>query len=86
MSKKALLCVGDWNYQDKYYRIPTQLLKEFATKIKTDNDMHKSWDWFVELIEEKKIKRLKVIPVDEDQFFLDYNNPIDSINEWDWSE
>lgn len=57
----ALLHVSDWNMQDKYFRIPVSILREFVARIKKEikgqkkkkswflkeADMGKSWDWLV---------------------------------------
>lgn len=83
-----LLHVSDWNFRDKYYRVPVTTLQEMAEKVKKE-DVDKVWDWFVSQVDydgPNSIHRLSRVPANEDAFFFDFMNPIESVEEWDLSE
>ena len=75
---KPLLHVGDWNYQDKYYRVSLDVLKGLREKVKVVS-VQKAWDWF----QAQSIKRLQRIDPNEDSYFFDYTNPLESVSEWE---
>ena len=93
--KQVILHVSDWNYQDKYYQAPISLVKEMGRRIleckdiRTDDEIS-PWDFWIGQVNyddkpEEKDKPIKFGLVDMtlDLFFLDYNNPIESAEEWD---
>ena len=92
MSESVILYVSDWNLQDKFYRVPIDLLKEFKSLIEK-NGIKKAWDWFSGLTaykgrstKEEPIKQLSRIPADSSNgdYFLDYTNPKESVDEWEF--
>ena len=84
---KVLLHLSDWNYQDKYYELSYDQLKELS-KLITTVGIDKAWDWFVPQVDyggnpERPIKRVD----DEadhtlDEYFLDWEHPKDCVEEW----
>lgn len=51
------------------------------------------WDWFVEQVDygdspEKPCKHVTLVDTNLDQWFLDYNDPLICVSEWeaDWAE
>ena len=89
MPTNQLLHVSDWNYQDKYYRVPIAILKQMAEKIKTGDTIKDVWDWFVNQVDYKDpkapIKRLVRVPTKEieEALFFDYSAPVFSVLQWD---
>ena len=67
MNKKTcILHVSDWNMEDRYYRLPVSVLREFISilrefinKIKTKTAIDESWNWFL-----KAVKRFNKMEVD----------------------
>lgn len=89
MPDKVLLHVCDWNYQDKYYNVPLDILQEFAAKIKSANltapNLGGAWDWFIEQKDKGIVQRCDSVAdhtVGPEEYFLDWVNPIESVAEW----
>lgn len=84
---KVLLHVSDWNYQDKYYEMPLDLLREFARKVK-ELPLQEAWDWFVSKVNYGGKPELPILRCDEstdhtlEEYFFDYGHPQNSIDEW----
>ena len=88
---KVLLHLSDWNYQDKYYELSYDLLKEFS-KLITAVGINQAWDWFTPQVDyggnpERPVKRCD----DEadhtlDEYFLDWEHPKDCLEEWGFDD
>ena len=86
----CILCVADWNLQEKYYSAPGNLVEEFLLKIKQEG-ISVAWEWWTNQVNygdkagiDMPITYLSEIPTSDigGDFFLDYNDPMDNI---DWT-
>ena len=80
----VILHLVDWNYQDKYYEVPFSILEEFERRI--PEGLEAAWDWFTGQVDydgsgEHPIKVGRV-DMRSANFFLDWENPIESIESW----
>ena len=84
---KVVLHVSDWNYQEKYYEMPLDLLQEFAKKVKRLS-LDEAWDWFTSQVNYGGQPSLPIRRCDDstdhtlEEYFFDYERPQDSINDW----
>jgi len=88
----AIVHVSDWtrNYQDKYYEAPLAFIIELRLKIKSYG-IETAWGWWVGKVDygekvstqDNPIKYGKV-DMTLNEFFLDYTNPIESVDEWEF--
>jgi hypothetical protein len=78
-----LLHLGDWNFRDRYFRMSLPNFKEFLAKGKAEAEkfgkIEDTWDWLFK--DKPKAKGLSRINVNEDTFFIDFNDPLESIKE-----
>lgn len=88
----VILHVCDWNLQDRYYEVPEQLVRDLAARLKAEH-IDRVWDWFVGQVDysdnpEKPCKHVTLVDTDLNQWFLDYNDPLTCVKEWemDWAE
>jgi hypothetical protein len=87
MDNKAILHVSDWNLQDRYYEAPLALIKEMQSKIRKIG-MEKAWTWWTNQVDwdQDSSQPIKygIVNMTLDTFFLDYNNELESIDEWEF--
>ena len=85
----VLLHVCDWNYEDKYYELPEDWLREFATKAGKES-LESAWDWLMLQVDYGKNPELPVKRCDDKanhtlaEYFLDWIDAEESISEWEW--
>lgn len=87
----ALLQVNDWNFCDKWYRVPLPVLKEFKNKLQTQ-PISNAWEWFTKQVKypdhaesaNNPVEYLTTLVIAEmdEAFFLDFNDPIESSSDW----
>lgn len=78
----TILHVSDWNMQDKYYEVPISILVELKQHI-MDKSIQRAWDWFIDISHNgAPIHRRYVVFANTDNYFLDYLDPLESVNEW----
>ena len=86
----VILHVSDWNYKDKYYEAPVELLKEFRVRVKKDGieAMDGAWQWWTSQVDYdedgKKPIKYMLVNMNLDLYFFDYNNDQESIEEWNF--
>ena len=73
--------VSDWNFQDKCYDASRDVVREFKAKILGGELVVDVWAWFIEKIDGGTVKR--VVGVEHADRFFDYNNPTESVEEWE---
>lgn len=84
----VLLQVSDWNYEEKYYELSEDVLREFANKVSTES-LQDAWDWLMPQVNygddpEKPVKRCDDSANHTlDEYFLDWENPIECIEDWE---
>lgn len=84
--ENVIFHLSDWSYRDKYYEMPKSLLLEFKKKLETIG-LQATWDWFTTQVDydEKGDKPAKFGKVDMtlQEFFLDWEHPLECLVEWD---
>jgi hypothetical protein len=85
--EEVVLHLGDWNYQDKYYQLPKNLLVEFKERIeKYGLHSDEAWQWFVANVnyddETEKPIKFGVVDMSLNVFFLDWENEKECMEEW----
>lgn len=88
--ERYILHLSDWNYNDKFYNAPLSLIKELSARIKKDG-MSEAWQWWTDLVdydgdgtdEEPIHMNVPANHDDSDEFFLDYEHPLECLAEWD---
>jgi hypothetical protein len=84
-----IIHMSDWNFQDRAYLFPEHLIPELIARVKLlpikgkgwlgndyDWEHNKTWDWFVEHCE-------STIGIENADYFLDYHNPVECVEEWE---
>ena len=84
MDNMVILYLSDWNYHDKYYEVPFAILEEFARRI--PEDLGAAWNWFTGQVDYdgngEHLIKVGRVDMRLEKFFLDWENPIESIKEW----
>ena len=84
--RKVIVHVSDWNYQDKYYEASVSLVREFRTSIEA-NGMDNAWQLWIEKVDYNGngsgVIKYGRVDMHLETYFLDYLNPIESVNEWE---
>ncbi len=85
-----LLHLCDWNYVNKYYEVPRDLLLAFKELIERSG-INTAWEWFTQQVDysadaSEQNKPIKRVDVRADHtlntFFLDFQNPLLCVAEW----
>jgi len=87
---RVILHFSDWDYRDRYFDAPAELIGELKSRIRADG-MSSAWSWWVGLVDreghgmpEKPIHmHVQANHAGEDELFLDYNNPLECLTEWE---
>lgn len=86
-TRMVRLQVSDWNYNDRQFDVPIEILREFKKRI-LESSMKEAWDWFVAQgidytpDHSEQHRPIKSFNCDFD-VFLDYENPKETVEEWD---
>lgn len=87
LDMNVILHFSNWNDQDRYYEVSEEILQDFKVRIEKDG-MSEAWKWWHDLIDYDNTGKLPVqygeVNMNLDQYFLDYHNPIESVNEWEF--
>lgn len=95
---RLILHVSDWNYQDRWFNVPPSFLVEFKERVlKHPDDAEEAWEWLTTQADYGKNPELPAKRRSQSwcdnavnhtltEVFFDYNNPGESVNEWDPSE
>ena len=85
MNERAVLHISDWNYEDKYYEAPIELIREFKARIEKDG-LTTAWEWWVtkvDYVNNDLPVKFGLVDMRLDVYFMDYNNAQESISEWE---
>jgi len=88
----VILHVSDWNYQDKYYQMPREMLITFYKTLK-EKGLDEAWRWLGDNTdyglnaEDTKLPiKYGDVNMRYDEYFFDYTEPDASIDEWEIEE
>lgn len=86
---RAILHLSDWNLNDRYYEAPLELIKELKQRIiAAANDMNDAWEWWTNQVAYSGPTTTETpiaygtVDMTLDEYFLDWNNVEECLNEW----